>query len=224
MNELQGSLGAQLSLLRERSPPLLAGEASLTQLVRLFQLWEASNHPFPRHFPQRREVEVAEAIVPPPGILRSPRREAAGPCDGEVEHVEPAGGAGNLGQELPVLITHAKESTADEGLAPDLIELTHADDVCLQLRDEIHVGEGAVLTVLTVEDDSPAALDPHHRAITKLDGATDGGIEIGEGGLGARHVVGRASVDHLPPVILLLLIIELGVHLLLDQMDLLLNL
>jgi hypothetical protein len=37
-------------------------------------------------------------------------------------------------------------------------------------------------------------------------------------------VVGRASVDHPPPVILLLLIIELGVHLLLDQMDFLSNL
>ena len=74
----------------------------------------------------------------------------------------------------------------DHDLAPGLIELAQTDDVGAKARDVVDVLQGLMTTLPRGEDDRAASDDVDDRAITKLDGAGDGVVQLGEGGAVAR--------------------------------------
>ena len=118
------------------------------------------------HLTQRGEVEVAEAGMPHPGFLIALRRQADRPCVVDVEHVEPAWVAVNLGKEPPLLVTNTHHAIFYQHLVPDLVKLGDGDDVGGEAGQVVDVGNGAVLTVLAGQQDGvdpPRQLAPLHQ-------------------------------------------------------------
>ena len=90
----------------------------------------------------------------------------------------------------------AEDAGVEDDAAAGLLQLTEADDVRLQPRDEVDAGEGAVLSILAVEDDGAAALDSHHRSVTETDGSMDVDVELGEDAPLPGHVVRGPSIQN----------------------------
>ena len=145
---------------------MLAGEASIAHLLHLGQQGHAMDKAIPAHLAQRGEVEVAKAGVPHLGFLVALRRQVDWPCDVDVEHVEPAWVAVNLGKETPLLITNPHHAIFYQHLVPDLVKLADGDDVGGEAGQVVDVGNGAVLTVLAGQQDGvdpPRQLAPLHQ-------------------------------------------------------------
>jgi len=98
--------------------------------------------------------------------------------------------------------------------------LPDGDDVVGEARKEVDVPERPVLAVLAVEEHRAGALDAGDGAIPKSHGAGDTGVEVGERGAGPGHVVGCAGVQDPARWVSIHHIVELGVDLLLQDMEL----
>jgi len=169
------------------------------------------------HLAQRGEVDVAEAGVPRPRFVVGPRRQADGARDGDVEGVEAPRAPGNLGEKALVLVEHSHHAVLDEHLEPAFVELADRNDVGGESREVVDVRQRAVLAVLAVEEDDAGAVDAGDRAVPESNRSGDGGVQIGEGRAGPGHVVGCPGVQDPALRIPVLVIIEGGVDLLLDE-------
>ena len=78
----------------------------------------------------------------------------------------------------------------------------------------------SVLAVLAVEEHRAGALDAGDGAIPKSHGAGDAGVEVGERGVGPGHVVGRAGVQDPARWVSIRRIVNIGLDLLLQDMEL----
>ena len=97
--------------------------------------------------------------------------------------------------------------------------LPQADDVGGEARDVVHPAERPVLSASALEEDRDAPLNVNHRAIAKLDYAADAGVQVGEGRLRARHVVGGAGVEDSPNGLPLMPIAELNEEMIFLELD-----
>ena len=76
---------------------MFAGEAGAAHLLHLVQQGHATNKPLPPHLPQSRKVQVPESSMPHPCLFFTTRGEADRLCNVDVEHIEPAWAAVDLG-------------------------------------------------------------------------------------------------------------------------------
>jgi hypothetical protein len=95
-----------------------------------------------------------------------------------------------------ISILHMHRARADVDSEPCFIQLTNTYNICLELPDVVNTGECAVFSILAREDDGATPLYPDHRSVAKMDRAPDVDVELGEGSVRARHMVGHTSVDH----------------------------
>ena len=160
--------------------------------------------------------------VPLPGNLRASGGEADGPIDVEVQDVEPTRRPLHLRQQSPQLVLDPQHSMLDEDLVVIFIELPQTDNVCCQLGNVVHAGEHLVVTVLALEEDGPAALNGHDRAVSETDGSLHAGVDVGEGTTLPRHVICCPGVEDPPRGPASALVAELDEQLVLLQVDALL--
>jgi hypothetical protein len=79
-----------------------------------------------------------------------------------------------------------------------LIQLSQADDGVPQRGDVVDASEQPMLSGLGGEDDGADALDLHGGGIPELDGASHGGVKLGEELPSTGHVMGGAGVEAPP--------------------------
>src|SRR3954471_19729453 len=79
-----------------------------------------------------------------------------------------------------------------------LIQLSQADDGVPQRRDVVDASEQPVLAGLNGEDDGADTLNLHGGGIPELDGASHGGVKLGEELPSTGHVMGGAGVKAAP--------------------------
>jgi hypothetical protein len=101
------------------------------------------------------------------------------------------------------------------------MELTHTDDACGQLGNEIHVVQCMMFPSLALVQDGAHSLDVHHRAIGELDGAHGPAIDAGECCPAPQHMVRGTSVQHPTTGLLLPLFTESYEHILFHDVHLL---
>jgi hypothetical protein len=116
-------------------------------------------------------------------------------CNGGVEHIEPVHCTRDLGQQSRLHISYCHHPILNPSIIPELIKLTDAEDVCLELGDEVDASEDSVFSALAPENDCITPFDAHHRAISEPHHAADPSVEIGEGTAGTAHVIGSPGVD-----------------------------
>jgi hypothetical protein len=103
-------------------------------------------------------------------------------------------------------------------IEPCFVQLTHADNICLDFGNIVDTRKGSILTGLAPEDDNATTFNPHHQTIAESDHVTNVDVELSEGIVLTGHVVGGAHVHHPPGGVLdLLLFTQMGKHLLLDE-------
>jgi hypothetical protein len=90
-----------------------------------------------------------------------------------------------------ICILDAHSSLFNENLVPNLVELTNAENVRLELGDEVDAQE-------CVEDDGPTSFDADHRAIVEPHGAPHTGVEVREDFMNPGHVLCSFGVDDPP--------------------------
>jgi hypothetical protein len=129
VKQLERLRGTPEHLLREWRPPLLAGEAGITDLLNLVDDGQPADQLLAPHLAQCGEVDVAEALVPPPGVVVRARREAHRTGDGDVEVVQPAWAPKDLREEAPVFIAYPHHAVLHQHLVAALVELADGDDV-----------------------------------------------------------------------------------------------
>jgi hypothetical protein len=195
VKKLERLRGTLERLLGKRRPPLLAGETSFVELLHLVDDGQPANQLLASHLAQRGEVDVTETLVPPPGVVVRARHEAHRATDGDDEGVHWRRASRDLSEQTPVFIANPHHAMLHQHLVSAFVELANRDDVGGEAWQEVDVRESPVLVVPAVEEHRAGAHDVGDGAISEADGACDAGVEVGEGGAGAGHAVGRACVQ-----------------------------
>jgi hypothetical protein len=141
---------------------MLPNQAPITQLIHLLDAGQTAHPALVRHHLQSVEVQMTQTSVPPPCLLCSVHQHANRLGNGGVEHVEPVRHAQNLRDHLRLCVSNCQHTIFDSSFIPDFVELSDAEDVGLELGDEIYAGEDSVFSALAAEDDGPAPFDAHH--------------------------------------------------------------
>ena len=100
-----------------------------------------------------------------------------------------------LVEETTLPVAHAQDTILDQHLAATLVELAQADYVRAQARDVVHPRDRPMLAGLARQQNFSPTVDGDDGAITKLDAAADGRVELGKDCTITGHVVGRACVQ-----------------------------
>ena len=115
-----------------------------------------------------------------------------------IKDIEPICASSYLGEKTTMAIPDAQDPVLDQHARAVLIQLSQADDGVPQRRDVVDTGEHPVLSGLGGEDDGADALNLHGGGISKLDGASHVGVELGEELPSTSHVVGGTGVKAPP--------------------------
>lgn len=180
MHEIEQVIGSPLCLLRERCPPLLAGEACVAEFVDVVDPRETPHHLLSSQLLQRLEVQVSHARVPAPGHVVVAHRHALGLRWLDVEYVEAVAVALHLGEELASSVEHTQLPVLDRDPAADLVQLPEAHYVGAQAGYEVHPGERALAPVLAREQHRAASADVHRGPVPKAHVPAHAGVQLGE--------------------------------------------
>jgi hypothetical protein len=198
---------------------VLAGEASIAELINLVQQRHPTNKLVPRHPPQGVEVDMPIAGVPEPRIFLGVRSVADWLCDVNAEHVEPAWIPVDLGEETPLFITNLHHSVLHQDLVTGFVKLPDGDDVGRESRQVVDVREGSMFPGFASEEHGPDPFDPSDRAIPEPHRAGDAAVKVGEGSPRPRHVVGGSSVQNPSLRVPVVGVVEGGEHLVLQKVQ-----
>jgi hypothetical protein len=161
---------------------------------------------------------MAEPGVPPPRGFISLCREADVLLYLQLQDVEVVGSARHSSEHSLVLIADLQEPILDVDSTATLLELPKANNISLELWDEVDIGEPPVLTAFVDEEYGATPLDLDDGSIPKLDRATNPKVKLRECGPRPDHVVGSPCIKDPPSVILMLsIVVDRGEYILLLQ-------
>jgi hypothetical protein len=103
---------------------------------------------------------MAEPGMPDPRFFISTRRQANRLCNVDVEHIEPACIATNLGEEATLFISNSQLTVLHQHLVAALVQLADGDNIRRQPWEVVDVVQRPVLVGLAGEQDSASPLDP----------------------------------------------------------------
>ena len=106
--------------------------------------------------------------VPPPSCFFSLGQEANRLFYLQLQDVEAVRRVPNLHEESSSIVIDLEQPTLDGNVADDLIELTQVHKVSLEPRDEVDVGQLAMLASLADEQDGVAPFDLNDAVVVEL--------------------------------------------------------
>ena len=117
---------------------LLPRQVALAHLIDMINVWQAPHHVLSRQLAQRLDVDVAEALVPPPCLIDTPCRDAHRVCDLQLDGVEAVGRPPDSSQKPMALATNTHRLTFDVHVVTIFIKLTDTNEIIVKLRDQVH--------------------------------------------------------------------------------------
>lgn len=156
--------------------------------------------------------------MPYPGFFPA-RRQSDRQCNVDVEHVESAGVAIDLGKQAALLFAHPHHPVLHQYLVATLIKLTKREDVRCQPWQVVDVVQHVVLSTLAGELNGLGPLDPSNLAVPEADRAGDATVDAGERRPGPRHVIGGPGVQHPPLGVSSVGVVEGGEDLVLKEVE-----
>jgi hypothetical protein len=156
--------------------------------------------------------------MPQPHIIAGVHSQAEQPPNLDTQQVQPVRLSLDSGDQPPLVVVDPECSVLRMDVAASFIKLPEANYVRGQPQDVVHSRERKMFIGLPLKQHCALALDGALQPITKLDSATDRGVDVDEGPAAPRQVVGSTIVDVPQRVIPLRLLIELDKNPLLDDM------
>lgn len=181
MDQVQETLSATPRLRWERSPLQLGGDTVSAQLVHLLDVGQPIHHLLPAQLAQRVEVQVPEPLMPQPRAVVATRGQTEWSGDGDAQQVETVRRPLHPCKKTLLLVPDVEKAVADADVAAILVELTEANNVGVEPRDEVHSRKRSVLAGLGLKNDGTGSLDGDLGSIAETNGSADLSVEIGEG-------------------------------------------